>query len=122
MIDLPTESLPVKRYAAGSWSTGNYVKGVLSEFSIEASVQPMKYNDTMLLPEHRRSEESLKFYTETKVGISDEKNNLPADEITHDGKIFQVMSVANWSIGTDIPHYKVICLKKNDEGGGNAPR
>lgn len=122
MMDLPTESLPVKRYAAGSWATGNYVKGALTEFTVEASVQPMKYNDTMILPEHRRSEESLKFYTETKLGVSDEKNNLPADEVTHDGKIFQVMSVANWSIGTDIPHFKIICLKKNDEGGGNAPR
>lgn len=121
-MDLETEQLPVKRYAAGSWATGDYVKGVLSEFSIGASVQPMKANETNVLPEHRRSEETLKFYTETKLNMTDEKNNLPADEVTHDGKVFQVFSVANWSIGTDIPHFKVICLKKNDEGGGNAPR
>lgn len=122
MIDLPTESLPVIRYAAGSWETGNFVKGSITNLSIQASVQPMKANESMVLPEHRRSEESLKFYTETRLNTSDELNHLPADEVTHDGKVFQVMAVANWSIGTDIPHYKVLCLKKNDQGGGNAPR
>jgi len=121
MIDLPTEELPVKRYGTGDWSTGNYVKGVLSEFTVPASVQPMKPNDALVLPEHRRSEETLKFYCETKLIAADEKNNLAGDEVTHDGKVFQVMACANWSIGTDIPHYKVICVKKNDEGGGNAP-
>lgn len=119
MIDLMTETIEIKSFT-GQWVDGNYVKTPGTSLMVPASVQPIKGNEVFILPEHRRSEEWIKIYTTVKLKESDEKNNIPADEFIHDGKIFQVFRVSNWSIGTDIPHYKVMAVKKNDEGGGDA--
>lgn len=120
MIDIPTEQLTVTRNGEGEWCEGRYVRGKKKEFEISASVQPLRGNDVKLLPEHRRTAEAVKIYTTDKLRTSDEKNNLAADRILHDGKIFEVHSVMNWSIGTDIPHYKIVAVKEDGQGGGNA--
>lgn len=119
MIDLPTEKLTVKRSGGGSWQNGRYVQDATADLVVDASVQPLRGNEVLILPEHRRTEESIKLYTTTKLRTTDEKNNLPCDVVVHDGKRFEVHTVFNWSIGTDVPHYKVICIKEDGEGGGN---
>ena len=121
MIDIPTETLTVERYAAGTWVEGVFTKGVQSILNVEASVQPLRGNEIKLLPEHRRTAEAIKIYTETKMRTTDELNQLPADVITHDGKRFEIHKVENWFIGTDIPYYKAIAIKQDGQGGGNAP-
>jgi len=119
MIDIPTEQLTVERHEAGTWTDGRFVKGVQSEITIEASVQPLRGNEVKILPEHRRTSEAVKIYTSTKIRTTDEKNQLPADVILHDNKRFEIHSVENWSIGTDIPYYKIIAVKEDGQGGGN---
>lgn len=119
MIDIPTELLKVERHDKGVWSDGKFQKADPKILDIQASVQPMKPNEIKLLPEHRRTSESVKLYTEEKLRTSDEKNKLPADVIYHDGKRFEIFSVANWSIGTDIPYFKCVAVKEDGQGGGN---
>lgn len=118
MIDIPTEQLTVERHEKGIWQDGRFVKSELSGFEISASVQPLRGNEVKILPEHRRTSESLKIYTTDQLRTSDELNQLPADVIIHDGKRFEIFSVSNWSIGTDIPHYKIIAVKQDGQGGG----
>ena len=123
MIDIPTETLPVERFAAGAWGlNGKYQKGALENLNVEASVQGLTSNELKLLPEHKRSAESIKLYVfkGDRLRIADEANNLPADIIIHDGKRFEIFKVWNWAIGTDIPHYKCIAVKEDGQGGGNA--
>jgi hypothetical protein len=119
MIDIPTEQLTVTRNEKGDWCEGRFERGKTKEFEIEASVQPLRGNEIKQLPEHRRTAEAVKIYTEFKLRTSDEKNQLPADRLLHDGKVFEVHSVMNWSIGTDIPHFKVVAVKEDGQGGGN---
>jgi len=118
MIDILTETLSIERHNGGSWVEGRYIKSELENLSIKASVQPLRPNEVKILPEHRRTAESVKIYSDTKLKTSDELNGSPADVIVHDGKRFEVHSVANWSIGTDIPHYKIIAVKQDGQGGG----
>ena len=119
MIGIPTNPITVERHNGGDWIEGEYVKDAPDELIIEASVQPLKPNEVKILPEHLRSSESLKIYTEAKLIIADEKNQIPGDIIVHDGKRFIIHSVSNWSIGTDIPHFKCVAVKIDGEGGGN---
>jgi len=120
MIDIPTETLTGERNGTGIWVEGRFVKSSQEILSFEASVQPTRGNDTKVLEEHLRSAESIKIYTEFKLRIPDEQNQLPGDTVNHDGKVFEIHSVANWAIGTDIPHYKCIGVKQDGQGGGNA--
>lgn len=115
MIDIPTVTVSVTRFS-GNWVNGHYVKSPGETIEIQASIQPMRGNEVLVLPEHRRSERSIKIYSETRFQESDEEHNLPADEFEYDGVIFQVFQCMNWEIGTDIPHYKTIALKKNGQG------
>lgn len=115
---LATETLSVTRYTSGQWTAGRFVKGPPSGFSFRASVQPLTANEIAILPEHRRNSESLKVYTETRLFNPDEKNGIPGDVITHDGKRYEVHKVSNWEIGTGIPHFKAICIMIDGEGSG----
>jgi hypothetical protein len=118
MIDIPTETLSVERYGAGSWDTGVFVRGAKTDLSIEASVQPLTPNEVKILPEHRRDSESFKIYTETELLISNEINQTPSDVIIRNGKKYEILAVNNWYIGTDIQHYKSIAVKIDDQGSG----
>lgn len=120
MIDIPTEKLSVKRFGSSEWVNGRFQKGSETTFEIDASVQPLRGNEVKILPEHARTSESVKIYTSTRLREPDEKNQLAGDEITRDGKIFKIHSVMNYSIGTDIPHFKIIAVKQDDQGAGNA--
>lgn len=114
-----TETVEIVRTRDVKWVDGYPVVGPESTLSAVASIQPLKANEILQLPEHRRTSEVVKMYLLTPVRTSDEKNQLAADRIKHDGKIFEVIAVEQWSIGTDLPHYKVMCAKMDGEGGGD---
>lgn len=120
ITSLMTETVEIVRSESFTWDDGNPKRGPEIVIEAVASIQPLRPNEILQLPEHRRTAEHMKMYTYTRVRTSDEKNQLPADRIIHDGKTFEVQSVANWFIGTDLPHYKAICVKLDGEGGGDA--
>jgi hypothetical protein len=123
MIDIPTESIQVIRADGGGWSdaTGRYERGQERRLPAEAmSIQPLTADEIKLLPEGRRTAETLKVYLETKVRCADEKAGTAADRIEHAGKVYEVIAVEDWS-RTDIPHFKAILAKIDGEGGGLEP-
>lgn len=103
-----------------SWQLGRAVKGPVENFPIIASVQNLKPNERLLLPEGRRTREAVKVYTEMKLRTTDEANSLPADILVWRGKQYEIMSVEDWT-QTDLPHYLAIATKLDGEGGGNEP-
>lgn len=120
ITSLMTETVEILRSAGFNWDDGNPKRGAESVITAVASIQPLTPNEVLQLPEARRTRESVKMYLTTKVMTTDEKNQLAADRIRHEGKLYEVMSVANYAIGTDLPHYKVVCVKLDGEGGGDA--
>lgn len=119
ITSLMTETVEIVRSESFNWDDGNPKRGPETVLTAVASIQPLTPNEVLQLPEQRRTSETMKMYINTRVRTSDEKNQLPADRIIHDGKMFEVLGVANWFIGTDLPHYKVICVKMDGEGGGD---
>lgn len=121
MIDIPTETIQVIRSDGGAWVEGRYERGQERRLPAEAlSIQPLTPDEVRLLPEGRRTAESLKMYLETPVRVSDEKAGTAADRIEHAGKTYEVLGVEDWS-RTDIPHYKAILVKIDGQGGGDEP-
>lgn len=119
ITSLMTETVEIVRSSDFDWVDGEPERGPESVFTAVASIQPLTPNEVLQLPEHRRTRESVKMYLATAVRTTDEKNQLPADRIIHDGKTYEVLAVSNWAIGTDLPHYKAICVKLDGEGGGD---
>lgn len=118
ITSLMTETITVKRRAAGAWTSGVFVPGAETEIQMVASVQPLRANEILQLPEHRRTREAMKVFTHERLHTTDEKAQTPGDVVLHDGKRFEVHSVENWQIGTALPHYKSVLVKQDGEGGG----
>lgn len=121
MIDLPTEILVcVRKRGKITWVDGDPVGANEKEYEFSASVQPVSKKDgsnsSIIEESLRRSKEMYKLYTTYPLFISDEENQLQADIILRDGKKFEVLHVSNWSVGTDIPHYKAIIVKQDGQG------
>lgn len=117
MIDITTGTYTVERYGPGKWlDTGKYERGILESFQMEASIQPATGNMIKILPEHRRSAETNVVYTESRLFISDEKNQKASDVVIYDGKRFEVMNVKKWADITDIPHYECLIVKEDGQG------
>jgi hypothetical protein len=122
MIDIGTETVEVIRLDGGKWNeNGRYDKGTERRMpAAVVSIQPLTPDEVKLLPEGRRTAETLKMYLETQVRASDEKAQTAADRIEHAGKLYEVFGVEDWS-RTDIPHFKVILVKIDGQGGGDEP-
>lgn len=105
------------RYGAGIWQNdGTFLRGTPSEFHIIASVQPMGGNEIMRLPEHLRTKELVKVYSNVALRTADEKNQLPPDTIDFNGKLYEVQNVSTYGMETKLPHYKIIASKLDGEG------
>jgi len=119
MIDIPTETITIERFAEGSWSNnGRYEKGDAETFTIEASVQPASGNQVKILPEHRRTEEIIVIYSDKQLRVNDNKKNKSGDTLLHSGKKYEILNVKDWS-RTDIPHFECLGVKLDGEGGGD---
>ena len=100
----------VTRYAAGDFVDGYWVEGSGTPLNIEASVQPLKPHEILLLPEARRNQEAFKIYTDEELFVSEPVAGTNSDKITINGEIFEIISVSTY--GSDvIPHYKAIAVK-----------
>lgn len=120
MIDIQTKAVTIIRYSKGEWQDdGTFRKNKEKEFEIEVSAQPLTGNQVKLLPEHRRTAESLTVFTETPLFTSDEANQISADIMVYKGKRFEIFTVKDWSEAMDMPHYECIAIKEDGQGGGS---
>lgn len=118
MINLLTHTISRSRFAAGKWENGRFVKGTATIDSIKASVQPLRPNEALLLPEGRRTTEAVKIYSDERLFTTDENGATAADIITIDGVRYEVHFTEAWNLdSSDQEHYKTIALKMDGEGG-----
>ena len=98
--------LTVTRYAAGSYSNGNYVNGATSTFSIIMSVQPINGRELIYLPEGQRTRQFLTGYTETLLQTANQEAGTKADVVAYNGRNYEVQRVEYWeSTGNTIQTY-----------------
>ena len=119
MIDILTSKILVTQPTGeGRYVDGRFIEGKKETIEIMASVQPMMPSEIKMLPEGRRNFEGIKIYSDVKLKVSDELNNKNASILEYDGKKYEVQRVFNWAIGTDIPHYEILAVKIDGQGGG----
>ncbi len=101
------------RRAAGSYVSGRWVAGSESSFTVEGSMQPMKPNELLLLPEGIRTKDVKKFYTDVELQTANTKTQVVADQIDISGNRYEVHGDADHNTGHSA-HNKVILVKVND--------
>jgi hypothetical protein len=102
-----TYTLDGKRFAASSNVKGRWTDGATTPFTFVASVQPLKGNELLVLPEGQREKETYKLYTTYQLRTADEPAKKKPDKIQIFSKTFEVISVEPWQ-NKVIPHYKAI--------------
>ena len=117
MIDDFSDEITVTRDTkTGKYVLGEYVEGSQSQFKTLACVQPMQFDELLLLPEGERTKEALKIYLEAELFTVDETCQRKADIITYFGKLYEVHKVERWT--QLIPHFKVIAVNRNKPDPG----
>ncbi len=101
--------------SAGSYIKGRWVSGIEEEQMFEGSVQPTNGKDMQLLPEGKRSNETVKIYATANIPFTsaDESNKVEGDIIEYNGKQYEVVTVKKWSNGL-IPNTYLLCVRKNE--------
>lgn len=102
--------IEIKRTSAGSYVSGTFVNGSASTITIEASIQPMKSEDMVTLPEGRRLTDFVKLYTSTNLNTVSETTGQQPDRLTWRGHAYECISVDVHQMDV-IPHYKCIFVK-----------
>lgn len=109
---IPRRILTVRRYAAGTYSTttGKWIEGSTSDFTIGASVQPLRGKEMELLPEARRESQAYKLYTDTQLFTVDTSSSENPDRVQINGTWHEVLIVEDWQNDV-ISHYKIVVVK-----------
>lgn len=85
----------------------------VDEFEVcDGSVQPLKAQERMLMPELIRDRGMLKIYTKTAVRSVDVEGKKRADRITYGDQAYVVQSVEDWDAHGD--YYKIVAVKEDD--------
>jgi len=101
--------LKVKRVATGSYVSGEWVDGTVSEITIHASVQPMNANDLQSLPENRRAEGGFKLFSDERFQTVSEGERNP-DIVEIEGEDYEIASCDPWKNGL-IEHHKSLAVR-----------
>lgn len=106
---IPLESITFKREAAGTWENGDWVRGGVTEFTTNCSVQPQaRPSSYMLVAEGDRTKHLIELYSD--VFISDGSGEIGPDTFSWQGEEYKVMKAINWSV-TRLAHFMVVAAR-----------
>ena len=113
-IPTPNEmftDVTVKRYAAGSWSDGEYIAGAETSVSIRASIQPAKPEELQnLSPAAQRASAGIKIYSESLLRTANESTGVQADRVVWAGENWEIQFVSRHPLSA-LAHYKAIATR-----------
>lgn len=106
-------SVTVDRFADGDFDDdGIATTPTSSPFTIIASVQPMRPDEKLMLPEGSRGRESIKLYTVSELKTMNEETKRPADVVNWESKKFDVFQVSRYKMGVQ-DHTKAIAIRQS---------
>ena len=106
-----TKKIPLTIYRKGSgyYERGVWVEGVTEEIVREVNIQPLRYEEVMLLPESQRNKQWWTLYCAEDIRAAlpttTSITGWDADEFDYDGMRFRVMKAKKYAIGV-LDHYK----------------
>lgn len=97
--------------ATGSYTNGVWVRGTRTSSTVVCSAQPVvNGQDLRPMPEGRHMADFAKFYSDTRLKVAADGENVQPDIIVHEGYGYELVSFyANQS--DVINHYKYIGVK-----------
>lgn len=84
----------------------------LREFSVIASVQPLRGQELLMFPETDRIRQSVRLYSYSELKIIDEALKTKADYVQWRNILFEIVSVETWVDG-DFVYFKSIGRRKD---------
>lgn len=114
-IDIPSifkKSFTVYRGTQGAYVSGRWVAGSETTFTATGSMQPMKPDELLVLPEGIRTKDVKKFYTDDNLNTANELLKIPADQVDIGGKRYEVHGDMDHNTGHSA-HNKVILVRVN---------
>lgn len=90
------------RYVRGNWQESETFQQVF----IDASIQPVTYDELQLLPDGQRTIERIDIYTEFALIAADKKKSTLGDLVLFRGAQFEVIAVEEFDQpNTPLPHF-----------------
>lgn len=113
------ETVTVTRYTAGSYTNGVWSDGGSSTFTAVMSIQPLKGQELLKLPEAERTMNYMKGYSSVELKTSSQNGQTKADVVTYQGKDYEVQAVESWRSTASIvaPYWKVRLAEVNQING-----
>lgn len=100
----------ILRAALGSYVNGEWIQGARSVLNITASVQPVKGEEVMTMPEGKRLADFVKIYTSTEIVPLIETIGQAPDQLQWHGHTYECIEVNVRQMDV-INHYKAIFAK-----------
>lgn len=121
MVLLGAKTYTVKRYAAGSYPDLDWVDGAETELTIEASVQPARGEELLLLEEGTRKRARHKMYTYTELRTVNLDAQTSPDVVIIDGRRHHVHEAADWTDHrAPTAHYKYLLVLEGVDSDASA--
>lgn len=99
------------RKQAGTYVNGVFVDGVETQQTIMATVQPLKNEDMVELPQGRRISDIIKIYTSEVLNTTEDNGaNKQPDKIFWKDSWFEITSTGTFQMGI-IPHYRYWAIR-----------
>lgn len=90
---------------------GEPEEGTEQSLIVEGNLQPLNYNEILLMPESERTKQWYKFYTAEPIRTLKEGSaGWQADEILIDGERYRFMRVKSYQMGI-LDHYRGDCAR-----------
>lgn len=107
---------PVTRVRRGASTVahGFTTEAAPSRAAIEAVIYPASYRDMQVLPEGKRTEESLHVISTAELRTALE-GQYPADRLEYQGRVYEVAQVKDWNANAGF--WSVIAVRIAAENG-----
>jgi len=87
-----------RRWGAGSYDAdGYYQEPSYSDSTIRASVQPLRGNELLRLPEGQRQLKNIKLCTPSDLRVVDDNTKTKADQIIDGSTTYEITTAEDWT-------------------------
>ena len=109
---LLTKKVPVVviSVSGGYFERGRWVEGEEVPRTIQANVQPLRFEETLKMEGADRTREWIKIYTTDVINTVEEKEEHEADLVEWQGHRYRAMRSRSYQMGT-LDHNHILCVR-----------
>ena len=107
------KKIVITRRDSGSYVDGKWTEGWKTTVDIEGHIQPLKYHETLKLPESSRSKKACKIYSKELLrGLKEGELGWDADRFEWQGDWYEVLQDQQWDVQTTMcDHFCIYAVR-----------